>query len=88
MHADVTAAKGMVERRGISRVRHIVVDHLWIQDQEARRMLPIGRVDGGENPADLMIKNVKNRFPLEAYEEDGLSIRRRQVRRSGQTAPS
>ena len=35
VHVDATAAKGMVERRGISRVRHIEVDHLWIQEQEA-----------------------------------------------------
>ena len=46
VHVDATAAKGMVERRGISRVRHIEVDHLWIQEQEARRMLPISKVDG------------------------------------------
>ena len=58
VHADATAAMGMVERRGISRVRHIEVDHLWIQEQEARRMLPISKVDGGHNPADLMTKNV------------------------------
>ena len=58
VHVDATAAIGMVERRGISRVRHIEVDHLWIQEQEARRMLPIAKVAGGDNPADLMTKNV------------------------------
>ena len=58
VHVDATAAKGMVERRGISSVRHIEVDNFWIQEIEARRMLPIGKVDGGDNPADLMTKNV------------------------------
>ena len=58
VHVDATAAKGMVERRGISRVRHIEVDHLWIQEKEARRMLPLEKVYGGDNPADLMTKNV------------------------------
>ena len=48
----------MVERRGISRVRHIEVDNLWIQEREARRMLPIDKVFGGDNPADFMIQNV------------------------------
>ena len=52
VHVDATAAKGIVEGRGISRVRHIEVDHLWIQEQEARRMLPISKVDGGDHPAD------------------------------------
>ena len=55
---DATAAKGMAERQGIPRVRHIEVDHLWIQEQEARRVLPISKVNGGDNPADLMTKNV------------------------------
>ena len=32
--------------------------HLWIQEQEARQMLPISKADGGDNPADLMTKNV------------------------------
>ena len=30
---------------------------MWMQEQEARRMLPISKVDGGDNPADLMTKN-------------------------------
>ena len=58
VHVDDTAAMGIVERRGISRVRHIEVDNLWIQELEARRMLPIEKVPGGDNPADLMTKNV------------------------------
>ena len=55
VHVDSTAAKDMVERRGVSRVRLIEVAHLWIQEQEARRMLPISKVDGGDSPADLTI---------------------------------
>ena len=43
-------------------VRRIEVDHLWIQEMEARRMLPIGKVDGGEKPADVMTKNVGIKF--------------------------
>ena len=58
VHVDATAAMGIVERRGISRVRHIECDNLWIQELEARRMLPKAKVPGGDNPADLMTKNV------------------------------
>ena len=72
VHVDATAAKGMVERRGISRVRHIEADHLWIQEMEARRMLPIGKVDGGENPADLMTKNVGIEFAKKHMEKMGI----------------
>ena len=72
VHVDATAAKGMVERRGIFRVRHIEVDNLWIQEMEARRMRPIGKVDGGENPADLMTKNVGIEFAKKHMKKMGI----------------
>ena len=31
VHMDSTAAKGMVERRGVSKVRHLDIQVLWIQ---------------------------------------------------------
>ena len=37
MHLDATAAKGMSERRGLNKARHIETDVLWLQEQEARR---------------------------------------------------
>ena len=40
VHVDANAAKGIVERQGIQKVRHLEVDRLWLQEQEARRMLP------------------------------------------------
>ena len=52
VHVDATAAKG------IPRVRRIEVSHGCVQEQEARRMLPISKVDGGNNSADQMAKNV------------------------------
>ena len=39
-------------------MRHIEVDHLWFQEQEARQMLPIGKADVGDSQADLMTKKV------------------------------
>ena len=73
VHVDAMAAKGMVECRGISMVRHIEVDHFWIEEQEARRMLPIGKVDGGDNPADLMTENVG--IELTKKHRKGIGIR-------------
>ena len=58
VRVDATAAKGMVGRRGLSRVRHIEVDNRLIQEQEARRMMPISKVFGEDDPADLMTKIV------------------------------
>ena len=37
MHIDANAAKGTIERRGLSKLRHIELDILWQQEQEARK---------------------------------------------------
>ena len=33
MHLDATAAKGIIERRGLNKVRHIETDVLWLQER-------------------------------------------------------
>ena len=40
MHLDATVAKGIVERRGLSKLRHIDLDIIRLQEQEARKLLP------------------------------------------------
>ena len=40
--------------KGLHKVRHIDVDHLWVQEQHARRMLPLTKIPGTTNPAGLM----------------------------------
>ena len=44
MHLDATAAKGIIERKGLSKVRHVEVDILWLQELQARRLLPLNKV--------------------------------------------
>ena len=58
IHMDATAAKGIIERKGLSKVRHIDTDVLWLQEQQLRRLQPLVKVKGTENPADMMTKNV------------------------------
>ena len=40
MHVDAIAAKGIIERRGLNKLRHIGMDIRWLQEQEARQLLP------------------------------------------------
>ena len=54
LHLDATAAQGILERSGISKVRHVYVDVLWLQEQCAPKMVPLLKVPGTDNPADLM----------------------------------
>ena len=55
---DASAAIRMAQRTGLDKVRHVEVDVLWIQEQAARRMLPISKIPGPRNPSDLCTKNV------------------------------
>ena len=58
LHIDALAAKGMIERKGLSQVRHVDVNVLWLQEKCARKMLPVNKVPGEESPADLMTKHL------------------------------
>ena len=58
IHMDATAAQGVIDRQGISKIRHLDVNVLWLQEQLARECVPISKVLGTKNGADLMTKNV------------------------------
>ena len=53
---DSSGAKGIAQRRGAGRVRHIECHTLWLQDQLFRKKLKLFKVDGKTNPADVGTK--------------------------------
>ena len=55
---DASAAKGMANRKGLGKVRHIAVNQLWVQDRIARGDLTIEKINGKENVADNLTKHV------------------------------
>ena len=57
IYADVSAAFGIVQRRGIGRVRHVKTQSLWLQQAHAQRRNAFGKVDGSRNSADLLTKH-------------------------------
>ena len=58
VHLDAAAAKGIFERRGLSKIRHIDVNVLWLQQTCARKEIPLKKVAGEENCSDLMTKHL------------------------------
>ena len=44
VHIDANAAKGIVERKGLQKTRHIEVDILCLQEMQARRLPPLSKV--------------------------------------------
>ena len=55
---DASVAKGIANRKGLGRGRHIEVNQLWVQDRVARGDLTIEKVNGKDNVADSFAKHV------------------------------
>ena len=66
LHIDASAALGIIERRGVGRVRHLEVGSLWIQEQQLKKIIEMLKVPGLENPADLVTKHL-NRERINVY---------------------
>ena len=58
LELDATAAKGILDRQGLAKVRHIDVNCLWLQEQCAKKMVPLVKIPGEDNTADLMTKHL------------------------------
>ena len=56
LHIDASAALGIIERRGVGRVRHLDVGTLWLQEQQLRRVVEFKKVEGLNNPEGLCTK--------------------------------
>ena len=60
VYADASAALGIVQRRGIGKVRHLRTQSLWLQEAHAHRRLGFEKIDGSRNPSDLMTKHLSD----------------------------
>ena len=58
LKSDASAAIGIVQRLGLGRVRHLAVSDLWVQQRMRSKDMDIEKVNGLENPADLLTKSM------------------------------
>ncbi|CAK0818994.1 unnamed protein product [Prorocentrum cordatum] len=56
---DATAGKGIAERRGVGRIRHLRTLLLWIQRAVQRGLVNVRKVPGAADSADLGTKRVE-----------------------------
>ena len=56
LFTDSAAARGMIGRRGLGKVRHLEVGYLWLQDLVADKRITVSKVKGTENRIDFMTK--------------------------------
>ena len=64
---DATSANGNSDRTGQARVRHIDVTCLWLQEQCAKTLVPLVKILGEHNSADLMTKHAILRMIKETH---------------------
>lgn len=55
---DASAALGIIERRGLEKVRHIETSHRWIQEAAVNRQVTFSKVKGQQVRADVMAKDL------------------------------
>ena len=53
---DSSAALSIATRRGVGKLRHVRIGHLWVQERAAEGDVHFSKVKGTENPADLCTK--------------------------------
>ena len=53
---DSSTCKGICQRTGLGKVRHIDVALLWLQDLVRKGRICVRKVAGKDNPADLLTK--------------------------------
>ena len=57
INTDSSAAKGIANRRGLGKVRHIELTDLWIQDQVSRGKMTLVKISGVDNHSDSLTKH-------------------------------
>ena len=56
LFSDSSAARGIIHRTGLGKLRHLETGYLWLQAAVAKKRLSVRKVNGAENPADLFTK--------------------------------
>ena len=58
LFVDSSAAKAIASRKGLGKVRHLEVRHLWLQQAVREKKVILRKVEGKLNPSDLGTKGL------------------------------
>ena len=58
LYTDSSGARGMIQRQGVGRVRHLSCRVLWLQDLVAAGQIKLSTIAGSLNPADIGTKRL------------------------------
>ena len=74
---DSTAAKAIISRIGLGKVRHMEVKYLWAQEAHKNGRFEVYKVPGDINPADVNTKPESAREMNEKLQSIGAHLARR-----------
>ena len=58
LYTDSSAARGIIHRAGLGKLRRLETGYLWLQAAVKANKLQVRKVLGAENPADLLLKHL------------------------------
>ena len=58
-HIDASAAEGMMQRRGLGKLRHVEVQELWVQHANQRGKFVVRKIGSKDNASDIGTKPLK-----------------------------
>ena len=58
LFTDSSAARGIIHRAGLGKLRHLETGYLWLQAAVKNKRLQVRKVPGKDNPADLFTKHL------------------------------
>ena len=58
LFSDSSAAIGTIQRRGVGRMKHIEIRHLFLQELLRKKILTVSKIGTKQNPADLGTKKL------------------------------
>ena len=58
LFTDSSAARGIIHRAGLGKLRHLETGYLWLQAPVKSKKLQVRQVLGTENLADLLTKHL------------------------------
>ena len=71
VHVDSSAAIGVLQRKGIGKIRHLDVADLWMQTAIQKGRLDVAKIDGAWNDADIATKPLTNQGIMAIMERIG-----------------
>ena len=72
LHTDSSACKGMCDRNGLGKLRHLDLQYLWLQEMVRAGRFRMKKIPGALNPADLLTKPLS--FPEIAIKLEAMGM--------------